>query len=198
MGTEINKSRPEAYTPADYANAVKGRLPLPITQQITNIYNSKISPSKPIGEPRIDLSEYFPDGVDSTWMHFHTNAVNNGSVPALNVEGSTGSMVRIKAATSEDELFTYLRSHAFDEGQPLGDQPPGLTYSRIEPLLVPLPSDQEKVDMQFGKVIYFGRIDTFADSNGNRFQTELCMYMSAGSSVLHYCDGHNKNRRLGG
>jgi hypothetical protein len=40
MGTSLNKSRPHTFTPADYANAVKGQLPLPITRQMYNIYNS--------------------------------------------------------------------------------------------------------------------------------------------------------------
>jgi|GEM_PF-5530462 len=199
MGTQLNKSRPHTYTPADYANAVKDKIPFPITQQITNVYNSFISPIKSLGEPRIDLSEFLFDGADAYGMHFHTNAINNGTVPAFDVGGTTKSFVKERSRKSEDEIFDFLESRADDTDQPRDDQPPGVAYSKIGPTIIPIPSQQERLEIQLGlKVIYIGRIDSYSDAKGHRYHSELCMFMTSRSPTLIYCDGHNKTRRLGG
>lgn len=196
MGISLNKSRSHTYTPYDYANAVRNNLPLPITRQITNVYKSYVTPTKSIGEPRIDLSEFIPDGVDAQGMNFHTNAINNGTVPALDVGTSVQSSVRIKSKASEDELFDFLEKTKADHDQPRSDQPPGEKYSHAEPITVTL-SEQNKLDIQMGlKVLYLGHIDTYQDAQGHRYQSELCMYYGSPANTLMYCDGHNKSRRL--
>src|SRR5450756_1857396 len=40
MGVKINTAKPHTYTPADYVAAFKNGTPLPITQQVTNVYKT--------------------------------------------------------------------------------------------------------------------------------------------------------------
>jgi hypothetical protein len=197
MGIQINKSRPQAYTPADYANAVTARLPLPITQQITNIYNSYVSPARQIGEPRIDLSEYIYDGNGPDGMYFHTSAVNNGTVPALDVAGTSKSAVMEESTKSEDELFDRIASDVNDKVQPRRDLAPGTSNSVSERSLIPFPTTEEKSELQSNKnVLYLGRIDSYHDAKGHKYETELCMYFISPSPRFYYCYGHNKTRQV--
>jgi hypothetical protein len=147
VGILINKRRPQTYVPTDYKNAAQANLPLPITQQVTNIYNSYISPAKPVGEPRIDLSEFlYDEGADEHELHFHNTATNNGEVPALDVRGSVQSSVRRRSKESEDELFAKIRTQASDKVQPESDQPPGEKYQKSEPITVSLSRQDARAD----------------------------------------------------
>ena len=201
MGIQVNKSRPHTFTPADYLDAIKNHTQLPITQQITNVYNSFISPQKTIGEPRIDAAGIIGDAsnpVDARGMHWHINAINNGTAPALDVISTEHSFVAAKSKSSEDELFKFIEDHAYDSDAPRYDLPPGPQYSEFEPIVVAIPSEQEKVDLQAGtKVLYMGHLNSYRDAEGHRFQSEVCMYMMPRENRLLYCDGHNKTRRLG-
>jgi len=200
MGHYLNASRPHTYTPAEYANAVKRNLPLPIAQQITNIYNSYAPSDKKIGEPRVDLGEFVLDDVDPRGvMKFHISAVNNGTVPALDLRGSTGGRAELQSSAAENELFAFLESHANDPDQPHSDLPPGKQYEKIEPLTISPLSEEDRLAVRMNqKVIYLGRIDAYSDARGRKYESEACMFLQPGALRLMYCNGHNQARRIDG
>jgi hypothetical protein len=87
VGVEINRHRPQTFTPADYANAVKNGMPLPITQQITNNYHNEekaqnLNPSTSLDTAlqhyglmsevvKTQLVEEFPLGWDMFTVDLH-------------------------------------------------------------------------------------------------------------------------------
>lgn len=194
MGEQLNKSRPQAYTPADYARAVKNSLPLPIIQHITNIY--KTYQQRNLEGPRVDHSELNYDGRDGNNLVFHTEATNNGQEPALDLEGSTWYRFGDKSINTENALFDYLESRVSDAFQPRGDLAPGIQYQVSEPTVIPVPAPDQFAQISSGlKAEYIGRIDRYRDRTGNSYESQLCMYWS-NSEEFHFCDGHNWARML--
>ncbi len=173
VGVAINRARPHVYTPADYKLALEEHRPLPITQQVTNVYQSYVSPPKTAGEPRIDLSEFTFDGSGKNGnLLFHTDAVNNGTEPALDSQGSTDHRIGIFTAATQDALFDELYKASRDKLRPRSDIPPGKQYEKAEFTEVPL-SPQDRGSMQNGQSLIVGRLDTYKDAVGHRYATEL-------------------------
>jgi hypothetical protein len=125
MGKQLNKSKPQVYTPEDYANAVRAKLPLPITRQVTNVYNSYVSPEKELGQPRVDLSEFTPYDQGSRNLSLKSFISNGGTVTAEDVVSSQLVLLRVRGKQSEDELFDTLEKDKFNSLAPREDIAPG-------------------------------------------------------------------------
>jgi hypothetical protein len=196
IGIQFNKWRPQTFTPSDWVAAVKNNMPLPVNQQITNVYKSYQAKSK-VG-PVIDFSEFTVDGADDNHIFLHTDAVNDGDAPALDVEGSAFGLYGDMGQKTEDSLFSDLQKHTADLAQPRRDDPPGVKYQMSERLSSPGLSPQQWADVQAGRTaLYLGRIDRYRDSRGNRYESEICMYLTNARSLM-FCDGHNfYGRKLG-
>lgn len=199
MGIRINEARPTIYTPAQYLAAVKAGTPLPIQQQITNIYNprSLLPITEALKEPRVDLSPFLTDPGDVHHLHYHSGAVNNGTGVALGVVATTKGYFLPKSEKSEAQIFTELRKRAFDEDAPRADMPPGAAYAAFEPLVVTAPTPAEMTDLMSQKIVpYLARVDTYKDSHGIYYASELCQWILP-NLVFRNCDNHNQAIKLG-
>jgi hypothetical protein len=197
LGANINKARPHVHTPSDYAKALRSGSPIPpnpLVTQITNVYKTYVTGKKE--GPRIDFTEYAldPTSVDPrAWLY--TDAVNHGDEPALRVQGTTDTLLGDKSKLVEDALFESMNHHALDSTQPTWDAPVGVKMKAPIPLKQLPPEDA--IQYAAGqKVLYMGHLERYHDSEGNIYQSEICMLLLARYKVLLFCDDHNGVRKL--
>jgi hypothetical protein len=198
MGVQVNKSRPHTYTPEDYRRALVSGQQLPITRQITNIYNSyEHTPTK--RGPEIDFTQLVGLSVDTEHhqLRWQSHALNTGTETARNVRIASAGIARKKSREAEDELFSTIESVVLKSGFAMSDLAPGPQFSRIDPLVADLPTEQDAGELRNGgKVLYIGRVETFADGDGNRYFSEQCAIYSFGSPDLGMCLGHNGTKLI--
>jgi hypothetical protein len=196
MGIQINKRRPQTYTPADYAKAIKNGLPLPVTQQVTNIYQD-LTAKTPIAPPRIDLTEPVRKRGDADGMYLQSEATNNGGEVARDVAVISRAKILDMSKESEEEFMSTLEKLGYADA-PREDVPPGKEYSKAEPIFSPRAANKEENDgLLFGNsVVYMGLINYYHDSHGRYYRTELCVWMSLKHGATGLCDGHNGAQRI--
>lgn len=194
VGINLNRSRPHTFTPADYALAVKEKLPLPIFNQITNVYNSITSQAE-AKEPLLELSEVISDSSSGHGVDVHIDALNKGSSAARKVINTEKASLLVRSNSSEDALFKELEKAENDDTATQMDIDPGEDHKVYQPIAMPAMSEADKLEYQHQtKVLYMGFIDSYSDSHNKRHYVERCMYSTFGYSLLNYCHGHNSSK----
>jgi hypothetical protein len=189
MGIQINKSRPHTYTPADYANAVNAGLPLPIAQQVTNIYRTVQNFGPKDKPPLMKIESPVAMRHEPDSILFNSQMTNIGGQTARDEANLAGAIFTPITERTGDEIFNSTRNQILDKDATKADMAVNVPFQIPTRLRV---SPQDLADYDSGKkAVMVGVLTTYLDAQGKRYFTESCIVITPGS-LNHTCVPHNR------